>query len=88
MLLRIYQTLKPSINVIKKVFFWKSFLFSYVNKPAGLTGPPEDPRHHDDTHDPPELLFLEEMWRGAHVGSSLTVSPSSLRNRPSDFNLI
>ena len=44
MLLRIYQTLKPSINVIKKVFFWKSFLFSYVNKPAGLTGPPEDPR--------------------------------------------
>ena len=70
-----YKTFKSSINVIKKVFFWKSFLFSYVNKPSGLTGPHEDHCPCDYTYEPPELL-LEEIWRAAHMGSSLIISYS------------
>ena len=60
--------------MIQKVFFWKSFLISYINKPSGLTGPHEDHRHHDDTYEPPELLFLVEIWGAAQVGKSLTVN--------------
>lgn len=68
-----YQTFKSPVNVIKKVFFWKSFLISYINKPSGLTGPHEDHCQRDDSYEPPELLLVE-IWRAAHVGSSLTVN--------------